>query len=217
MKFSKLRNTLSGLRETNNTLTITNLCTAIVSIVLIVLVFTKNERVVIVPPNLTTTSWIDNNEGSTAYMQSWAGYIATLLGNANPTSVKFIKESLEPFLAPTNRGAIMQTIDDEIGKIKRDRVSVSFSPTKISSDPMAKGVYFVEGTQEIKSITGKKTAYSVTYIVTVFIKGYKPVVDNIRLKNGGVELPSNEAKKHEGKIVEGSEAEQIVKGSRIND
>lgn len=97
MKFSNLRNTLSGLRETNNTLTITNLCTAIVSILLVILIFSKDERIIIVPPNLTTTSWVDANEGSTAYMRSWAGYIATLLGNTNPSSAPFIKESLEPF------------------------------------------------------------------------------------------------------------------------
>lgn len=217
MKFSNLRNTLSGLRETNNILTITNLCTAIVSIMLIILLFSKNERIIIVPPNLTTTSWIDANEGSTAYMRSWAGYIATLLGNTNPSSAPFIKESLEPFLAPTNRGAIMQTIDDETGKIRRNRVSVSFSPTKISSDPMAKGTYFVEGTQEIKSITGKAVSHSVTYIVTVFIKGYKPVVENIQLKSASVTLPTYVASENDGKIPEGSEAEKIVEGSKIND
>ncbi|HFD3738333.1 TPA: TraE/TraK family type IV conjugative transfer system protein, partial [Pseudomonas aeruginosa] len=129
MKFFKMTKTVSRLQETSKVLSLSNLCTGFIAIGLLFLLYGKNEKIIIVPPNLQTTGWIDENEGSTAYMQSWASYIATLLGNTNPSSVNFVKSSLAPFLSPNSYQRIMLSIDDAISQINRDRVSLSFTPT----------------------------------------------------------------------------------------
>lgn len=217
MKFFKMTKTVSRLQETSKVLSLSNLCTGFIAIGLLFLLYGKNEKIIIVPPNLQTTGWIDENEGSTAYMQSWASYIATLLGNTNPSSVNFVKSSLAPFLSPNSYQRIMLSIDDAISQINRDRVSLTFTPTRISTDPKAKGVYFVEGSQEVKSVTGRTTIKTVHYIVTVYIRGYKPVIEDIQLKNGDAYLPTYEQEANGGVLPDDSQSKEIIEGSRVND
>ena len=110
----------------------------------------RSQVVTIIPPNLTQTAWLDENAASAPYMRAWAVYVAQSLGNANPTSVDMVKDAIGPFLDAKIYTEMMKRIDDQIDQIKRDRISLYFTPNRVITDPVAPGVYYVEGNQGLE-------------------------------------------------------------------
>lgn len=157
----------------------------------------RSQVVTIVPPNLTQTTWLDENAASAPYMRAWAVYVAQSLGNANPTSVDMVKDAIGPFLDAKIYTEMMKRIDDQIDQIKRDRISLYFTPNRVITDPTAPGVFFVEGNQGLEGISGAPVVKPMTFQVNVDIKGYRPVITYVNIAQGKAVLPS-EAAKHRG-------------------
>ena len=155
----------------------------------------RSQVVTIVPPNLTQTAWLDENAASAPYMQAWAVYVAQSLGNANPTSVDMVKNAIGPFLDAKIYTEMMKRIDDQIDQIKRDRISLYFTPNRVVSDPVAPGVFFIEGNQGLEGITGAPVVKPMTFQVNVDIKGYRPVITYVNIQQGKAQLPSEVAKR----------------------
>lgn len=158
----------------------------------------RSQVVTIIPPNLTQTAWLDENAASAPYMQAWAVYIAQSLGNSNPTTVDMAKDAIGPFLDARIYTEVMKRIDDQIDQIKRDRISLYFTPNRVITDSASPGVYYVEGNQGLEGISGPPVVKPMTYQVNVDIKGYRPVITYINISQGRAVLPS-EAAKHGGR------------------
>lgn len=158
----------------------------------------RSQVVTIVPPNLTQTAWLDENAASAPYMRAWAVYVAQSLGNANPTSVDMVKDAIGPFLDAKIYTEMMKRIDDQIDQIKRDRISLYFTPNRVITDPIAPGVFYVEGNQGLEGISGAPVVKPMTFQVNVDIKGYRPVITYVNIAQGRAVLPS-EAAKHSGR------------------
>ncbi|PHM72186.1 TraE/TraK family type IV conjugative transfer system protein [Xenorhabdus sp. KJ12.1] len=154
----------------------------------------RSQVVTIVPPNLTQTVWLDENAASAPYMRAWAVYVAQSLGNANPTSVDMVKDAIGPFLDAKIYTEVMKRIDDQIDQIKRDRISLFFTPNRVITDPVAPGVFYVEGSQGLEGIAGKPVIKPMTFQVNVDIKGYRPVITFLNIQQGKAVLPSDAAK-----------------------
>lgn len=195
MKSQDFKKGLLRLQGENSTLKIIAVGLVVISAILSTTLMTRSQVVTIVPPNLTETSWLDKNAASAPYMRAWAVYIAQSMGNANPATVEMLKESIGPFLDAQIYTAVMKSIDDQIDQIKRDRISLYFTPIRVITDPMAPGTFFVEGNQGLEGITGNPVVKLVTFQVSIDINGYRPVVTYIQIKQGKAELPSDAAKK----------------------
>lgn len=163
----------------------------------------RSQVVTIVPPNLTQTAWLDENAASAPYMQAWAVYVAQSLGNANPTSVDMVKNAIGPFLDAKIYTEMMKRIDDQIDQIKRDRISLYFTPNRVVSDPVAPGVFFIEGNQGLEGITGAPVVKPMTFQVNVDIKGYRPVITYVNIQQGKAQLPSEVAKRRGNSKTQG--------------
>ena len=194
MKREDLKKGLLSMKGENFTLKLLLLVSVLSIAILAGAIMARSQVVAIVPPNLTETSWLDKNAASAPYMRAWAVYIAQSMGNANPTTVDMLKDSIGPFLDASIYTQVMKRIDDQIDQIKRDRISLYFTPLRVISDPMSPGAFFVEGNQGLEGITGKPVIKLVTFQINIDIKGYRPVVTFINIKQGRAELPSDAAK-----------------------
>ncbi|EOC0012244.1 TraE/TraK family type IV conjugative transfer system protein [Cronobacter turicensis] len=154
----------------------------------------RSQVVAIVPPNLTQTAWLDENAASAPYMRAWAVYIAQTLGNANPSSVDMVKDAIGPFLDGKIYTETIKRIDDQIDQIKRDRISLYFTPNRVITDPVAPGTFYVEGNQGLEGISGAPVVKQMTFQINVDIKGYRPVITFINTSQGKAVLPSEAAK-----------------------
>ncbi len=74
-------------------------------------------------------------------MKAWALYIADSFGNANPATLDLLKNSIGPFLDASIYTKVMKAMDDQIDQIKRDRISLSFNPVGVITDPLAVGTF----------------------------------------------------------------------------
>lgn len=166
-----------------------------VIVILSATLMSRSQVVTIVPPNLTQTAWLDKNAASAPYMRAWAVYVAQSLGNANPASVDMVKDAIGPFLDASIYTEMMKRIDDQIDQIKRDRISLYFTPNRVITDPVAPGVFFVEGNQGLEGITGTPIIKPMTFQVNVDIKGYRPVITFVSISQGRAVLPSEAAKR----------------------
>lgn len=163
----------------------------------------RSQVVTIVPPNLTQTAWLDENAASAPYMRAWAVYVAQALGNANPSSVDLVKDAIGPFLDAKIYNEVIKRIDDQIDQIKRDRISLYFTPNRVITDPAAPGVFFIEGNQGLEGITGAPVIKPMTFQVNVDIKGYRPVITFISISQGRAVLPSDAAKHKKRDVSQG--------------
>ncbi|WP_338090304.1 TraE/TraK family type IV conjugative transfer system protein [Photorhabdus luminescens] len=186
---------LLSLKGENKTLKFALLIAMFIAGILAITIMNRSQVVTIVPPNLTQTAWLDKNAASAPYMRAWAIYIAHSLGNATPASVDMLKEAIGPFLDANIYTPVMKRIDDQIDQIKRDRISLSFTPIRVITDPVAPGTFYVEGNQGLEGITGKPVTTPVNFQISIDIQGYRPIVTYININQGRSELPSDAAKR----------------------
>ncbi|HEC8324745.1 TPA: traE family protein [Providencia rettgeri] len=191
MRSQDFKKGLLNMKGENTTLKLVLVVSIICIGILSATLMNRSQIVTIVPPNLTETTWLDEKTAGQPYMQAWAIYLANSMGNATPESVDMLKKSIGPFLDAGIYTQVMKRIDDQIDQIKRDRISLSFTPTRVYHDPKAPGTYFVEGSQALEGITGTPTVKSVTFQMSVDIKGYRPMLTFINIKQGKAELPSD--------------------------
>lgn len=190
MKSQDFKKGLLNMKGENTTLKLVLVVSIICIGILSTTLMNRSQIVTIVPPNLTETTWLDEKTAGQPYMQAWAIYLANSMGNATPESVDMLKKSIGPFLDAGIYTQVMKRIDDQIDQIKRDRISLSFTPTRVYHDPKAPDTYFVEGSQGLEGITGNPIVKSVTFQMSIDVKGYRPVLTFINIKQGKAELPS---------------------------
>ena len=205
MNIHNFKKGLVGLQLENKSFKLIYASMILANLVLGYALLAKTQPITIIPPNLTETAWLDEKAASSSYMKAWALYIADSFGNANPATLDLLKNSIGPFLDASIYTKVMKAMDDQIDQIKRDRISLSFNPVGVITDPLAVGTFYVTGNQTLEGITGKPSTTPVYYEITVNVKGYRPIITFIEIKSGKPLLPSEEDK-HKGQRQKSSAA-----------
>lgn len=149
----------------------------------------KDEIITIIPPTLAEKSWVSETQASAEYVESWAMYVSMLLGNVNPANADIAKESIGKLLAPEIYQDIMTVMDDQIHKIRQDRVSMTFEPEKILRDAVQPELFYVTGRSITEGPTGDKTRVNRTYEIKVGMFNYRPRVTWIQTYSGSPRTP----------------------------
>lgn len=205
MNIHNFRKGLVGLQSENKMMKMIAASMIMGNLILGYALVSKTQPITIVPPNLTETAWLDEKAASSSYMKAWALYIADSLGNANPASLDLLKKSIGPFLDASIYTKVMNAMDDQIDQIKRDRITLSFNPIGVVTDPLAVGTFYVSGNQTLEGITGKPVTTPVYYEISANVKGYRPIITFIEIKRGQPQLPT-ELEKRKGQSQKKSSA-----------
>jgi conjugal transfer pilus assembly protein TraE len=143
-----------------------------------------DRTVVLVPPILEGQVNIAREHASRAVKEAWAVHVAELLGNVGADSADFIRTALEPLLAPALRTAVLEVIAGQVDAIKRERVSMHFSPTALGYDE-ASDTFFVTGMQVSAGPGAEPVRRQRTYEVRVGFRHYRPVIGHLDVYAGG--------------------------------
>lgn len=149
----------------------------------------KDEIITIVPPTLAEQGWVSKTEASSAYTDAWVLYISMMLGNVTPSNAEIVKEALGPLLHPEIYQNVMKVLDDQITLIRQDRVSMSFEPEKVLSDPTNEKRYYITGRSVSEGPTGDKTRTARTFEIDFAMVNYKPQIDWIATYAGSPRTP----------------------------
>jgi len=159
----------------------------------------RDEIVVLVPPELSAEMKVASSNASRDYTKAWGLHIATLIGNVTPGNGAFIKESIYPLLSPEVHDQVTTIIERQLDQLDRDRVALRFEPRRV----VQKGKrVFVFGYGVTSAIGGSDEKRSKrTYEVELEIERHRPVIRHMSTYQGepktgnraALALPSGDA------------------------
>ena len=178
MKLQRLIQTWNDVQEENRlhrwllvALTLSNLCLGILAL-------NSDHTLVLVPPHLTEPVQLARNQASASLKESWALYIAELMGNVTPDNIEFIREALGTLLAADLYRSVLDGLWDQTQALKDERISLSFKPREVVYESETDRV-FVTGTLVTQTPGGTPDRRNRTYEMTVDIEHYQPRIKSL--------------------------------------
>ena len=120
------------------------------------------ERVVVVPPAIHKTFWVEAERASPEYLEQMGYFLAQLTLNVTPQSVEHQSRLLLQYAAPASWGDLRTAMAANAERIKRDGASTVFSPQDLQVD---------ERTQRV-GLRGLLTTFISDRRVSEVSKGY---------------------------------------------
>jgi len=184
MLISNLKDSFDGMRGENKFLRLALFVLVISNLAVSCTALQKDEIVTLVPPTLQEKSWVSKTQSDSQYSESWALYIAMLLGNVTPANAVVVKEALGPLMSPDLYQSAMGVLDKQIHQIRQDRVTMSFEPQKVLRDTVNPNRFFVTGRSVSEGPAGDKKRTNRTFEIELRIKDYKPQLTWISTNTG---------------------------------
>lgn len=136
MNLLRLRHDLSGARRATALLLgllsisiAANLILAIASVS-----FASRERVILVPPEISKSFWVDRNRLSPEYLEQMGQFLLQLTLNVTPQSVDHQAKVLLQYVAPAASGDLRATLSATAERIKRDGAATVFALQDLTID-----------------------------------------------------------------------------------
>ena len=164
MKLEWLRADVAGARRATVFLAVLLTGSLLANTVLALLVarFADRERVVLVPPTIHKTFWVDEERASGEYLEQMAYFLMQLTLDVTPQNVDYQARVLMQYAAPASFGELRAAMLATGERLKRDGASTVFSARDIVVD---------EATQRV-GVRGQLTTFISDRRVSDLSKGY---------------------------------------------
>lgn len=146
MKFALLRQDLDTSRRTISYQHLILAASLVLNIVIALIAFRLIglERVILVPPTIHKSFWVESDKVSAEYLEQMGYFLLQLVLNVTPQSVDYQSKLLLQYAAPASYGEIKTAMAVAGDRLKRDGAATVFSPRTINVDERAMRVA-VEG------------------------------------------------------------------------
>ena len=111
---------------------------------LVVALVNKAHTVVMVPPALADTAEITQGRANDATLSAWGLSVANLVGNATPSNMPLILETLRSLMTPSAYQTISDQLTRQARDLQNDQLTLSFSARDLRVDSDT-GRVFVTG------------------------------------------------------------------------
>lgn len=181
MKESNVRELVGGLRFQRNLLVAVCSVLACTSVLSTSLLFTKNERVVIIPPTLDQSLWVEGNRVSSAYLEKWGVFVGNLLLTRSSTSAASSRELLLRHSDGEYLPALRQKLLEEEKSLKKQNISYVFYVSQVKVNPEALRVTLTGDRKTYvgdKKVSMNKESYQMQFVMTggrMLLTGVKEV------------------------------------------
>ena len=154
------------------------------------------ERVIVVPPAVHKSFWVEHDRVSAEYLEQMGYFLIQLALNVTPQSVDYQSRLLLQYVAPASYGEIKTAMTVVAERLKRDGASTVFSARNVTTDERALKVS-IQGS--LTTFIGDRRVSDVTksYLVELqyalgklTIKSFKEATVNDSLDNKGGVAPS---------------------------
>lgn len=212
MILSKLKKNIAQTRQENSFLKMLAAGLVVINGVLVVGMISQDPVNTIVPPTMTEQGWVDSNSASDEYTEAWALYVATVVGNVNPSTASMIRTTLEPLLDNSIYQEVINAVEEQVNQIRQDRVVIKFEPKEVLRERENLNKFFVVGRSVMTGPNGRPKRSNITYEIEMSIRNYKPTItflttysgrpkteDVIRREKASEDARARMEKNHEGK------------------
>ena len=135
----------------------------------------KSTTVIIQPYGMNTKAYVSEKNASHSYKESWALFLAELIGNINPGNLDFVKGSSIPLLPSNLYQETVTNLTAQVQMMKKNRVSTSFSPLEYTYEKATDKV-FVYGFYTAQSPSVKAKREKRTYEFKISVENYLPQI-----------------------------------------
>ncbi len=104
-------------------------------LVLSAALFLKNERTILVPPQINKTLWVEGRTVSKEYLEEMGIYMSKLLLDLSPSSFTYNHETLLKYVAPEAYGALKKQLMEDGEQYTKFDLSTHFKPTQVIANP----------------------------------------------------------------------------------
>lgn len=198
MKFDQYLKTWQGSLSENKFNRYVLLTMAITNLVLAMFVMSKNQTVVMVPPNLSAEAKVADNSADAGYKEAWATHIAMMLGNVTPRSAPYISDQIGKLMGPQVYRKMMDGITAQAQKITDEQLTVQFVPNQAFYLP-EKDVVVVSGEYTIRGMQDSEEKMIRTFEIGVDVHEHLVRVDSFEVYEGAWSAQREEMKKVEEK------------------
>src|SRR5450631_3172835 len=136
MKFELLRGNLDSARRTITFQAVLLVGSIVVNIATTLIAYrlVGSERVIIVPPAVHKSFWVENDKVSAEYLEQMGYFLIQLALNVTPQSIDYQSRLLLQYVAPASYGDIKTNMAIVAERIKRDGASTVFSARNLTTD-----------------------------------------------------------------------------------
>jgi len=153
MKLQLKQGRLRDLLYQRNLLVSAAVGSALLNLILATSLIFKQETVIIMPPEITQSFWIEKGRASSEYLEEMAQYFAYLILDVNPTSAAYQREILLKYALPESYGSLKRQLIEDEEKLVKENASTSFKPVEIKVSPSG---YTVALSGDLISYVGDK-------------------------------------------------------------
>ena len=153
------------------------------NIVLALGVTSRDVRVELPPTPLPKEAAITADSASPEMLTAWGMYVATLLGNADPKSAKFLTETIASNLSPAIYNDVVAAIDKQAAFLREEQLAVAFTPTATEFDGK-RGVVAITGEQVPTGPSRDSQRVLRTYELGFEVRNYKVLLNNLDVYDG---------------------------------
>jgi conjugal transfer pilus assembly protein TraE len=103
-------------------------CLAVIALLQVILLYFRHERVVIHPPEMTQSYWVQGNRFSSSYLEEMARYMCHLMLDVTPDSLPLQAQILLRYAAPTAYGALKAQLVSDVNRLRQQQLCLHFVP-----------------------------------------------------------------------------------------
>jgi len=184
MKLSEYLNTWAGAQSEVRFHRIANAGLVLLCLVACIGWLGRHEVVIVTPPPLASNASIGYNKMSDDILVQWGISITELIGNVTPSTAPYLKKTMAPMLAPNIYHAVLGALEDQVEMIKREQVTVRFSPSQAKVDQKT-GHVLVTGDLTTTGVQGTSQSEMRTYDLTLAVVNYRVLLAGMDVYKGG--------------------------------
>jgi conjugal transfer pilus assembly protein TraE len=211
MKLNQYAQTLGGALKENHLTRYVLLGLVLSNVFLAMFVMSKKDIVVMVPPNLRERSELAENKASAGLKETWATYVATMLGNVTPRTAPYLVETLGKFIAPAASRELLDGITEQTKTIQDEQVTIQFTPNQVFYLPN-KDVVVVSGEFSMRGMRENERRMVRTYEIGIDVSNYMVRVDSLTVYEGPWNANRDQIEEKKAKKERAAEAARSANG-----
>ena len=139
MKLAWMREDIASVRRATTFLVVLLVGSMLVTLVLALFTMrlAGHQRIVVVPPNIHKTFWVESDQVSSEYLEQMGYFLMQLTLNVTPQSVDHQAKVLLQYAAPASFGELRTALLAAAERLKRDGASTIFSARDVLVDERA--------------------------------------------------------------------------------
>lgn len=135
MKFSLYKKRLSNILFQRNTLAGLSLILLIIALLQGIYLYLKNEKIIISPPDIKQSYWVEGNRFSPSYLEEVALFLCHLMLDITESNIIPQGEVLLRYISPNAYGAFKTKLLEDEKRLKKEQLSIHFMPHEIQLSP----------------------------------------------------------------------------------